>query len=69
MVMPDLAKKIDGLKYMWDGEEYADRGAAEEVIKKYKKDAFEVQLIEEEGKFFVYTRREAEVVLEGEAPV
>ena len=67
--MPDLAMKVDGLKYMWDGEEYADKGAAEEVIKKYKGDNFEIQLIEEEGKFFVYTRREAEVVLEGEAPV
>jgi hypothetical protein len=67
--MPDLAKKIDGLKYMWDGEEYADKGAAEEVVNKYKGDNFEIQLIEEDGKFLVYTRREAEAVVEGEAPV
>lgn len=69
MEMADLAKKIDGKKYMWDGKEYPDRKAAEEVEKGYKSKEFETQIIEEGGVFFVYTRREAEVVLEGEAPV
>ena len=67
--MADLAKKIEGKKYMWDGKEYPDRGAAEEVEKGYKEKEFETQIVEEGGVFLVYTRKIAEVVLEGEAPV
>lgn len=67
--MADLAKKIDGKKYMWDGKEYPDRGAAEEVEKKYKEKEFETEIIEEGGVFLVYSRKIAEVVVEGEAPV
>jgi len=47
--MADLAKKIDGKKYMWDGKEYPDRGAAEEIEKKYKEKEFETRILEEGG--------------------
>ena len=67
--MPEASKVIDGKKYMWDGEEYESEKEAQEVKKKYEDDNFEVELIQEEGKSYMYTRRVVtEIVLEGEPP-
>ncbi len=67
--MPDAAKVIDGKKFMWDGEVYESEKDAQEVKKKYEKDDFEVELIQEENQFFLYTRRVVtEIVVEGEPP-
>lgn len=64
----DNFKIIDGKKYMWDGENYETKTAAEENIAKYSKDGFETKLIEEDGKHLVYTRRlVTDVKVEGEA--
>ncbi|MFQ6032346.1 MAG: hypothetical protein ACE5K2_05430 [Candidatus Zixiibacteriota bacterium] len=64
----DNFKIIDGKKFMWDGEDYESESAARQNVSKYRKDGFETQLIEEEGKFLVYTRRVAsEIVVEGES--
>ena len=43
--MPDVAKVIDGKKFMWDGEVYESEKDAQEVKQKYEKDDFEVELI------------------------
>lgn len=65
--MPDNFKVIEGKKYMWDGEEYESKAAAQENIKKYNADNFETKLVEEEGKHLVFTRRVVtEIVVEGE---
>jgi len=63
----DNVRVIDGKKFMWDGEDYESKTAAQENASKYSKDGFETKLIDEGGKFFVYTRRVVtEVVVEGE---
>jgi len=68
--MPDLSKIINGKKVMWDSVEYESEKEAQELKKKYEDDNFEVELVEEEGKYLLYTRRVVtEIVLEGEAPV
>lgn len=65
--MIDNFKIIDDKKYMWDGEEYETVAAAQQNLAKYRKDGFQTKLIEEEGKYLVYTRREVkEIVVEGE---
>ena len=53
----DNFKIIDDKKYMWDGEDYESKLAAEENISKYSKDGFETTYIEEDGKHLIYTRR------------
>ena len=63
----DNFKIIDGKKYMWDGEDYESESATQENISKYNNDGFETKLIEENGKYLVYTRRVVtEIVVEGE---
>jgi hypothetical protein len=57
--MPEFAKYFDTKKFMWDGVEYADRAAAEAAVEQFKADGFEVRLVEEEGRSYVYTRRVA----------
>ena len=57
--MPDFAKYFDTKKFMWDGVEHADRAAAEAAAEQYQANGFEVRLVEEEGKSYVYTRRVA----------
>ncbi len=52
-------KIIDGKKFMWDGINYESESAAKENVDKYSKDGFETKLIEEDGKYFVYSRRVA----------
>jgi hypothetical protein len=67
--MPDLSKILDGKKFMWDGVVYASEKEAQDTKKKYVDDIFEVELIEEEGQYLLYTRRVVtEVVVEGEPP-
>ena len=68
--MPDSSKIINGRKVMWDGVVYESENDAQEVKKKYQDDKFEVELVKEEEKFLLYTRRVVtEIVLEGDAPV
>jgi len=54
---PTLALVADGKKFMWDGRSLESREEASRVAESYRKDNFEVRMVEEEGKFFVYTRR------------
>ena len=66
---PQDVRFFDGHKYMWDGEVYDSRDAAEVKRKEYADKEFETQLIDEEGTFLLYTRRVVtEVVVEGEPP-
>ena len=65
----DNYKMIDSKKFMWDGKTYDDSKQAKETKAEYEKNEFEVELVEEDGKHYVYTRRVVkEIVLEGEAP-
>ena len=63
--MPDLAKKIDGKKFMWDKGYYPTDKEAREKMARYEKDGFEAECVEENGEYLVYTRRlVTEIVLE-----
>ena len=67
--MPDSSRIINGKKFMWDGVVYESKEKAQEVMEKYQKDHFKVELIEEEEQYLLYTRRVVtEIVLEGKAP-
>ena len=67
--MSDISKIINGKKFMWDGIVYESKKEAEDTMRKYKDNNFEVELIEEEKKHLLYTRRVVkEIVVEGEAP-
>ena len=63
--MPNLATKIGGKKFMWDKGDYSTKKEALEKMVRYKKDGFEAECVEENGKHLVYTRRlVTEIVLE-----
>ncbi len=63
---PPSFRKFDGLKFMWDGRPYDSAADRETARKEYESKNFETRLIEEEGKFLVYTRRVVkEVKVEG----
>jgi len=67
--MPDLSRIINGKKFMWDGVVYESKEKAQEVMEKYQKDNFQVELIEEEKQFLLYSRRVVtKIVLEGQPP-
>jgi hypothetical protein len=67
--MPDVSKMINSKKFMWDDVVYESEKEAQDTMKKYKEDNFEVEMKEEEGKYLLYTRRlVTEIVVEGEAP-
>jgi predicted O-methyltransferase YrrM len=54
---PDLAMISDGKKFMWDGQLYDNREEAARAAESYKNENFEIQMVDEDGKFLVYTRR------------
>lgn len=54
-----LSYKIDGKKFLWDSVNYDSREAAQEAMKAYEQEGFEVELLEIEGQFLVYSRRVA----------
>jgi hypothetical protein len=60
MTIP-LARKVEGKKFMWDGNTYDSRKKAYEVTVAYTSEGFETQIFEEDGQFLVYSRRLAAV--------
>jgi len=66
---PQNMRFFDRRKFMWDGEAYDLRAAAEAKKKDYEIQGFETQLLEEEGASLLYTRRVVkEIVIDGEPP-
>ncbi len=63
--------KVEGKKFMWDGEDYKDEASAREVALQYQREGFETYILKkEEGIWHVFTRRVVtEVVVEGQPPV
>jgi hypothetical protein len=55
--MPTNPILTNGKKFMWDGVDYPSGEKRSEAISKYKTDGFEVELCEQEGKTYLYTRR------------
>jgi len=54
---PNLSLVSDGKKFMWNGRPYATREEASTVQEACQNDGFEVRVIEQDGKFLIYTRR------------
>ena len=64
------AKQIDGKKFMWDGRSYDTEEEAKRVESGYSSEGFETRIVQEEGKYSVYSRRVVtEVVVDGGAPI
>lgn len=60
----------DTRKFMLDGETYQSHKDAEDKKHEYEGSNFEVRIVEDGGKHYIYTRRVvAEIMLEGEASV
>jgi hypothetical protein len=65
--MPDVAVKdpvdpkrsvtIDGRKFLWDGRLFENQSDASGAAEAYRKDNFEVQMVEVGGTYLIYTRR------------
>lgn len=54
---PSLAMISNGKKFLWDGQLYDSREEASLVAELYRDENFQIQIVEESGKFLVYTRR------------
>ena len=61
--MPNNLIIIDGRKFVWDGVDYNSAEEASQRMQKYKHDAFEVEASEEDGKTYLYTRRDVKEVI------
>jgi hypothetical protein len=48
---PDLAMISDGKKFMWDGQLYDNQEEAARAAESYKNENFEIQMVDEDGKF------------------
>lgn len=67
---PEVARKFDDQKFMWDSKIYETESKAKEVMEEYKRHNFEARMLKEEGRYLLYTRRVVtEVVVEGPPPV
>ena len=56
--MPNMMILVNGKKFMWDGVDHPSKEETSEAMNKYKTDGFEVEACEEEGKTYLYTRRD-----------
>ena len=59
---PALTMSTDGKKFMWDGRLYDTRNEQSREAEAYEKVNFEVRLVEQGGKFLIYTRRVAKEI-------
>ena len=61
----DNAKIFDGKKFMWDGKTHENEHDVQKMKTEYEADNFETQIIQEEEKYFLFTRRVVtEVIIE-----
>lgn len=68
--MPDSSKIIKEKKFMWDGTVYESEKEAQDMKQKYEEDNFEAEMLAEEDKYLLYTRRVVtEIVIEGDPGV
>lgn len=64
--MTGISKLFDGKKFMWDGLEYTTADEAKNVATGYSQNGFETRVDAEDGKHYVYSRKEVkEVVVSG----
>lgn len=54
---PNLTIINDGKKFLWDGQPYESKEEAARIAESYRNENFQVQMVEEDGKFLVYSRR------------
>ena len=54
---PNLSMISDGKKFMWDGQVYDNKEDASRAVESYQNENFQIQMLEKDGKFLVYTRR------------
>lgn len=59
---------FNGKKFGWDGEEYATKSAAQAAAAKYAQDGFDTRMMEQEGKYYVFTRRVVTEIPSDSAP-
>ena len=64
---PNLTTIIEGKKFMWDGRVFDTRDECLRQAEAYQHDSFEVQLVEQDAKFLLYTRRVVKEVVTGAA--
>jgi hypothetical protein len=58
LIVPILrSEKFEGMKFMQDGKVYSSKADAEKAMESYRNDGFDVRLLEEGGKFLVFSRR------------
>ena len=61
----DNVKYFDGKKFMWDGRTYISDSEAINIKAEYEENNFETRIVQEEEKYFLFTRRVVtEVVIE-----
>ena len=51
------SEKFEGMKFMLDGQAYDSQADAEKVMEDYRIAGFDVRILEEDGKFLVFSRR------------
>jgi len=61
--MPNPVIVMNGKKFMWDNVDHPSKEKTLEAMNKYKTDGFEVEVREEEGKTYLYTRRVVKEVI------
>jgi hypothetical protein len=54
---PNLAMISDSKKFLWDGQLYDSREEASRIAQSYVDLNFQTQIMEDGGKFLVYSRR------------
>ena len=61
----DNVKFFDEINFMWDGRTYISESEAINIKAEYEKNNFETRIVQEEEKYFLFTRRVVtEVVIE-----
>jgi len=54
---PNLTITTERKKFMWDGRVFDTREESLQQAEAYRKDNFEAETVEQDGKFLVYSRR------------
>ena len=68
MTTMELSRRFEGKKFMGDGHAYTTEAEAQEKAQVYREKGFQVELVAQDGRLYLFTRREIKEIVVEEKP-
>jgi len=68
MITMELSRRFGGKRFIGDGHTYTTEAEAQEKAQVYREKGFQVELVAQDGRLYLFTRREIKEIVVEEKP-